>query len=496
MNFTQIKIPPGVFRNGTQYQAMGRYFDANLVRWQEGVLKPIGGWTLLTQEEFEGRARSLLQWRDNSGFRYLAVGTNAHLYVWSDRGDLRDVTPVGFQVGRIDSIYGAGFGYGTFGTGEYGTVRDDVDTVVLPAASWQFDNWGENLVACAFHDGGLYEWSLDVDEKAQIIANAPTNNRGLIVTPERHLVLIGAGGNPRRVQWSDREDNTTWTPTATNTAGSVDLQTNGLLQRAVLIRGQILLFTDQDLHLMTFVGAPFTYGVDIAGRACGLTSPNGVAVVDAQAVWMGEDSFYTFDGTVKSLPCDVQDFVFGDLNKFQQAKISCGVNTEFNEVWWFYPSKDSLECDRYVVWNHSENHWTIGALARTSWAPATVFEHPIAASPDGKLYYQENGWTNAGAPIKSERYVESGAVDLTPGNNLLSARRLVPDERTQGQTQITFKLRMAPNSDEVTVGPYEMSPFTDLRWSARQAAIRIEGTADADWRVGVPRLDAVPGGQR
>jgi hypothetical protein len=165
-------------------------------------------------------------------------------------------------------------------------------------------------------------------------------------------------------------------------------------------------------------------------------------------------------------------------------------------VWWFYPSASSDEVDRYVIWNYRENHWSIGALTRTCWTDAGVFQYPLAVGTDGYLYEHESGWTDNGSPLTSTRYAESGPVELSTGDRFMAVRQILPDEKSQGQVKLTFYTKPTPESSSTTYGPYTMQPYTNARFTGRQVAMRVVGNADADWRVGTIRLDAVPGSGR
>jgi len=494
-----IDIPPGVVRNGTQFQVgtKGRWYDANLVRWIAGILAPVGGWTRRDTGVVPGMCRDLFAWRDNSVNRWLVVGSNEGMYVAKTGSDtLHDITPAGFTAGRVNAIRGFGYGYGAYGASSYGTARADAGGRLVGAAGWSFDNWGQYLIACAPHDGRIVEWQLDTATVATVVANAPTDCKGAFVTPERHLVAIAVNGDPRRVSWSDREDNTVWTPATTNLAGSYDLQTNGEIQVAVRVRGQTLILTTQDVFSMQFVGSPYVYGFERVSGTGGTSSPRSAVGLQGRAVWMANDGFYIFDGLVTKMACDVEDYVLSDINADQFSKVIGGHNREFSEVWWFYPSAASVEPDRYVVWNYRENHWSIGRLARTAFASPGVLELPLMASTDGYLYDHETGWTDDGAALGADRYVESGAVDAGDGDRVLRATRLIPDEKTQGQTQVVFKTRFTPNGPETEHGPYALTDYTDVRFSGRQVAVRIEAVADDNWRVGIMRLDAQKAGKR
>lgn len=489
-----VKLPPGVYRNGTEYQSQGRWYDANLVRWYEGTMRPVGGWQAENTTPFTGVCRGLYAWKDNDYFKYGLVGTNAKLYVVTG-GSFTDITPSTFEVGRVDSVYGLGYGVGPYGAQAYGTQRAS-STLILDAATWSMDNFGELPVMCAPHDGRLLSWDLNGANKATAVTNAPINNRGVVVTPERFLVALGAGGNPRNVAWADQQSLTSWTPSATNQAGDFELQTAGSIQCGRRVRGATLIWTDSDLHSMTYIGTPYVYSFDRIGSFCGAAGPNAIAAMDSTAYWMGTNGFFMYDGLVKPLQCDVQDYVFSDLNKLQGAKIYAGVNTTFGEVWWFYPSANSTENNRYVIYNYREGHWNIGTLARTAWTGSGVFTNPLATSPDGYLYDHEFGWLADGAPILSQRYALAGPQEIGNGDNIIQAQMLIPDEKTQGQTKITFKTRFTPNSPESTYGPYDLVPYTSIRFSGRQVSMDVVGNADADWRVGTVRFEGAAGGKR
>jgi len=496
MALVPLKLPAGVVRNGTQYSVGGRWFDANLVRWSSGMLLPIGGWQRQTATTFTGVCRGLFSWRSLGIQRYLAVGTNSKLYAWNDSGTLYDITPAGLTAGRVDAVYGLGYGTGPFGASTFGTARAASGGAILDVATWSFDTWGEYLVAVAPHNGNLFEWTLNTASVATTVTNAPVSNLGVLVTPERHLVALGAGGNGRKVQWSSQEDRNQWTVTATTTAGDQELQTSGTIKAARRVRGQTLIVTDVDAHIMTYVGLPYIYGFERVGSFCGVVGANAIAAGDTFAVWMGVDNFYKYDGAAGILPCDVHDYVFGDINTNQISKVYAGANPQHSEIWWFYPSASSTENDRYVLWNYRENHWSIGQLARTAWTAGGIFRYPFAASTDGYVYSHEQGWTAANSPLLGARYAESGAIEIGNGDAVAVVTKLLPDEKTQGQVTMSFKTRFTPNGPESTFGPYSLDDYTDVRFTGRQAAVRVTGAADADWRVGTPRVEATTGGGR
>jgi hypothetical protein len=491
--YIPLKLPPGIYRNGTEYQAAGRWYDANLVRWYENTLRPMGGWRKRSASQMTGLCRGFITWRDNTANRWIAAGTQSKLYAMNEGGTLKEITPSGITAGIADATLKTGYGYSTYGSFAYGVARPDLGGLI-PATTWSLDTWGEYLVACSSADGKLYEWQLGFTTPtlAAVITNAPTGNKALLVTAERILFALGAGGNPRKVQWCDQEDNTVWTPLATNQAGDYELATPGSLLAGKRVKGVNLLFTDVDVHTASYIGAPFVYGFEKAGSGCGLISAQAVAAIDTAAIWMSKSGFWTYDGYVKPLPSDVSDYVFSNINYNQASKVYAVHNSQFGEIWWYYPSSGSNENDSYVTYNYRENHWNIGSLARTAGTDAGVFTNPLLVSSDGYIYEHEVGFAYDSASV----YAESGPVQLGNGDNLMSVRQVVPDEQTLGEAVVSFKTRNYPTGAQSTFGPYTAANPTDVRFMARQVNVKVTGAVLADWRIGVMRLDAVASGKR
>lgn len=493
MPYIKLQIPPGVYRNGTEYQSAGRYYDASLVRWFEGTMRPVGGWRKRSSSQMTGMCRGFLNWRDNSGNRWIAAGTNSKLYAMNEGGTLKDITPSGFTAGAADAVVKIGYGYGPYGSYAYGVARPDIGSVA-PATTWSLDTWGEYMVACSNADGKLYEWQLGFSTPtlAAAITNAPTGNEAVMTTSERFVFALGAGGNTRKVAWCDQEDNTVWTPAADNQAGDFELTTVGDLKCGKRVRGLNILFTDVDVHTATYVGLPYVYSFEKVGSSCGVISSQSVAAMETAAIWMSRSGFWTYDGYVKPLQCDVADFVFQDINYTQASKIYAVNNSKYGEIWWFYPSSSATENDSYVVYNYRENHWAIGDLARTAGTDRGVFANPLMVSADGYIYEHEVGY----AYDSAVPFAETGPVELGNGDQTMSVRQLVPDEQTLGEVQVSFKVRQYPMATETTYGPYTASQPTDVRFSGRQVKVRYTGAVLEDWRVGVPRMEAVAAGGR
>ena len=493
--YIPLKIPPGIYRNGTEYQSSGRWYDANLVRWYENTLRPINGWRkrVTAQTAMSGKCRGLITWRDNTNDRWIAAGTHTKLYVMSESGTLKEITPTGFTAGIADATSYTGYGYSTYGDFAYGVQRPDLGDIVS-ATTWSMDTWGEYLIACSSADGKLYEWQLGfaTPTLAAVITNAPTSNKAVLVTADRIMFALGAGGNPRKVAWSDQENNTIWTAAIDNLAGDYELATVGTLLAGKRVKGVNLLFTDVDVHTAQYVGPPFVYGFEKAGSGCGLISAQSVAAIDTAAIWMSSSGFWTWDGYVKPLPCDVSDYVFNDINLTQKSKIYAVHNSKFGEIWWFYPSNDSNENDSYVSFNYREGHWNIGTLSRLAGVDAGVYTYPIMVDSSGYIYEHEVGFDYDSAVL----YAQSGPIELGTGENIMNVRQVIPDEQTLGEALVSFKSRFYPTGTESTFGPFTAANPTSVRFSGRQVEIKVTGNTLADWRIGVMRLEATAGGRR
>jgi hypothetical protein len=493
MALVPIKIPAGVYRNGTEYQSAGRWYDSNLVRWFENTLRPWGGWRKRSTSQMTGVSRGMLTWRDNSNARWIVAGTPTNLYAMNEAGTLKDITPTTFTTGATDASLKTGYGYSTYGSFSYGVARPDLGDIV-PATTWTMDSWGEYLVACSSKDGQLLEWQLGftTPTKAVAITNAPTSCAAVMTTAERFVFALGASGNPRKVSWCDQENNTVWTPSTTNQAGDFELNSVGSLKCGKRVRGINLLFTDVDVHAATYIGLPYVYSFEKAGSGCGVISSQAVAAIDTAAIWMSKSGFWVYDGYVKPLVSDVGDYIFQNINYNQASKVYAVHNSKYGEIIWFYPSSASNENDSYVVYNYREGHWAIGTLARTAGTDRGVFVNPLMISSDGYIYEHEVGFTYDGAVP----YAESGPYEIGNGDNIVSVRRVIPDEQTLGEVVVSFKTRMYPMATETTYGPYSAAQPTDVRFAARQVKVRYTGNVLDDWRVGVNRFDVVAMGKR
>ena len=315
--FVSLELPPGVYRNGTDYQAKGRWWDAQLVRWFNGEMRPMGCWRAHSATPFAGTARTLLAWRDNNNSTWAALGTASKLYAMSRSGAMNDITPAGLAAGQASATRGGGFGSGGYGGGSYGTPRGDVSTI-QDATVWSLDTWGPYLVAVSPDDQRLVQWDLNPAAPAAPIAGAPTA-KALAVTNEHFLFALGVGGDERTVAWPDQSDNTLWTPDATNSAGSYTLPSAGRILCGKRLPQGTGIWTDSELWIAQYVGGVLLYGFQKADSGCGALSRNCVVTAASQAFWMGPNGFFAYNGYVRPLPCAVQDYVYSNLDTEQAS---------------------------------------------------------------------------------------------------------------------------------------------------------------------------------
>jgi hypothetical protein len=428
--------------------------------------------------------------------------------------------------------------------------------LVLEPGMWSLDNFGDKAI-CLIHDSAVFEWnsvaSNATDTRAVIITGAPTASRHMLVsTPDRHLVFFGTettiGDTSTQddmfIRFSDQEDINTYTPTATNTAGTQRLADGSQIRGAIRGRDAIYVWTDTALFTQRFVGQPFTFAFAQVGTNCGLAGQNACVEVDGAAYWMSENGFFRYAGKLESLPCLVEDHVYDNINlESGNQMVSAGLNNLFGEVMWFYPTTGSSVVNRMVAYNYFDSSpqrpvWTVGTLARTMWEDSAIFGKPhaleydaatdtsfdVVGNTEGRTTYYEHetgtdqvkGGTvtaitaniaSGDFDISQRRSITgqtTGAADLRgDGEFLMKIRRFIPDFISQtGNTQVTLQLRNFPNDSQASsaLGPFTVSSSTqkvDTRARARAIALKVENTSSAQsWKLGTFRLDIQPDGRR
>tara|TARA_Y100001938_G_scaffold141718_1_gene211904 strand:+ start:7429 stop:9255 length:1827 start_codon:yes stop_codon:yes gene_type:complete len=432
-----------------------------------------------------------------------------------------------YQISIGPELSTSAFGWGTDGwsVGTWGTPST-TSNVTLEARQWSLDNFGENLIATVLN-GGAFEWkpSLGVSTRATAITNAPTKSRlGLVSTPDRHLIFMGTqktigGTNPQDdllIRFSNQEDINTYQPTAENTAGSLRIADGSRIVAAERSRGQILIWTDTSLHAMQFIGPPFTFGLRQLGQNCGAIGSHAAVDINGISYWMSQDSFFLFDGSVKKLPCTVEQFVFDNINITGSENAFAGHNGEFNEIMWFYPRTGSDQINAIVAYNYLEGTWWTGTLARTTWIDREVFDNPVASEyfenttannevilglTDGatQMFSHEVGNDADGTAITA--FVKSGAVEIGEGNDFLIVQKLIPDVQNQlGTLNAKLEFKNYPNNSTSVIKTAtftDATEFVSLRGRGREFTVNVvSNTTGTSWRLGTQRFDIQPDGRR
>ena len=433
------------------------------------------------------------------------------------------------NVGLDTFVESTGWGAGTWGAGTWGSSTPITASNQLRI--WSHDNFGEDLVINV-RAGGVFYYDTSAGTLGTTRATALSDLAGANLAPtkalqvlvsdvDRHVICFGADpisgtsrtGNldPMLIAFSDQENVTEWEPLPTNTAGSLRLSAGSSIVGAIRTRQETLVWTDTSLYSMTFIGQPFTFGINLVNEGVGLISPNACINSPKGTFWMDKKGFYFYNGNVQDVSCTVQDYVFSDFNEGQAFQTFAFLNKEFDEVGWFYCSGSASSIDRYVVYNYEEKLWTIGQLNRTSWIDEGIFDSPMATS-SGILYNHETGNDDDGSPMDNV-FIESSDFALGNGEQFQAISRIIPDIKFtgsggSGQTiNFVLKQRDFPGDSLVTESTNTCTSSTtkiDTRLRARQAALRIESDDDnslgarlgVGFRIGATRMDLKVNGRR
>lgn len=394
---------------------------------------------------------------------------------------------------------------------------------------WSHDNFGEDLLINPIDDG-IYYWdkSLTLSSRAINITSlaganeAPTIAKQILVSDlDRHIIAFGCdpeGGGAQDnllVRFSSQESLTDWETRSDNTAGSLRLGSGSTFVQAIETKREVLIWTDKSLHSMRFVGPPFTFGIQQLATNITIMGPEAAIATEDFVFWMGNDNFYVYAGQTTQLPCTVRDYVFLDFNFEQKDKVVCGVNSQWGEVVWYYPSASSQENDRYVIYNYLDKVWYYGNLSRTAWKDRGIRQYPIAAGEDNGssyLYNHEIGVDDDGSAMTS--FIESSQMDMGDGDNFVLTRRLIPDLKFSGSTasnpvvDFTLQTRTYPgaNYNQTDTGAVTRTSTTpveqwtnelDMRLRGRSFSMKVESDdIGVRWKLGVPRVDLRPDGRR
>lgn len=622
MPLSKLQFKPGINREGTNYSNEGGWFDGDKIRFRNGFVERIGGWTRVSNTQVTGTPRKIFDFVTLASENLLFIGTEQKVFL-ENSGVFNDITPIrstvtlgsnpvnttggagsgvvtittqaahgaitgdfvtlasltatdgittaqlntehkitsvpatttftidtggsassgstagggssgtaAFQVnvGLNTTVLGSGWGAGTWGRFTWGSASGSLAGQTLRLFS--VDNFGEDLVF-NIADGSIFYWDATngVSNRAVRLdsltgaSDVPSVARQILVSDvDRHIIVFGTNPvgsgllDPLLIRFGSQESLVDFTPTATNTAGDLRLSKGSEIITAVQTSRQILVFTDQSLYSMQFIGPPFTFGVSLLGDNIRIAGPNTAIAVNDIVFWMGQENFYVYDGRIQTLPCSVRDYVFNDMNNQQSFKFHAGSIGSQTEIWWFYVSSGATEIDRYVVYNYGQRIWYYGTLVRTAWndRASGLRSFPQATGADFYLYNHEDGLDDfsTGSAVAINAFVESSDFDIGDGQQYMLVNRILPDLSFNGSSVsnpaalFTIKSRdfsgnnftESPSGSAVRSATSPVEQFTnkiDLRARGRQMALRVENTATGvKWRLGSPRLDARADGRR
>ena len=428
-----------------------------------------------------------------------------------------------------------GWGVGAWGAGSWGSVTELSDTNNLRL--WTHDNYGEDLIINP-RSGGIFRWVENNGLSTRAVNLATTSGANLVPTKalqvitsetDRHLIVLGADPissgsrsgvlDPMLIAFSDQENPLEFEPLATNTAGSLRLSSGSAIVGGIKARQEVLIWTDTSLYSMNFIGPPLTFAINLINEGAGLIGPKAATNSPRGVYYMSKKGFYYYNGSVQKLPCSVQDYVFSDLDETQAFKCFAGLNEEFSEIWFFYPSvtDNETEISRYAIYNYEEGSWSIGTLERYSWLAAGVLDKPLAAGEESstkRIYEHEKGFNDDESAMNGV-FVESADIDIADGDRFVFLKRILPDilfVNESGTSQdpainVVVKRRDFNNLTLATDSTTQItanSTFGNLRTRARQFVLRFESdddNTDADkknykWRLGSTRVEIQPSGRR
>jgi hypothetical protein len=453
----------------------------------------------------------------------------------SDTGNGGGATVAKYQinVGPEIQIPLVGWGAGSWGSGTWGVGGTSGVSLRL----WSENNFGEDLIFGP-RGGAMYYWVASTGLTVRGVAltsrggasNVPTVQNYILVSDVSRFVfafgcneLGSAIQDPLLIRWSDQESAVDWTPAPTNQAGSLRLSHGSAIQTALQVRQEVLVFTDKAVYSMQYVGAPIVWGAQLLADNVSCIGPNAVTVGSGVSYWMGVDKFYKYDGTVQTLKCDLWQYVFSDINLLQSFQVFASTNEAFNEIWWFYCSKNSTTVDKYVVFNYLENIWYYGTMARTAWIDRGTRNNPVAATYSYNLVNHEVGVDNAESvtPVAINSYIESAEWDPEDGHKFSFIYRMLPDITFRSSTngsnpQVTMTIVPMKNSGSGFNSPQSVGGSSDatvvrtaivpieeftgqvfIRVRGRQFIFKVEANQlGTGWQLGRPRVDIRPDGLR
>lgn len=494
-----INFLPGVVTAPSEAEATGSWREVNLVRWDNGVMEPIGPWERYGYATApESDIRKIHEWRDNSNRQWIAYLCDGHVYVEYD-GDLFDISPTPAIVSPDTDLTAGGYGDDTYDEDDFGDGRDTRPARKNVGPCFSINNWGENLLVMVSSDGRLIQWEPSVPlVPAEVVAGAPTNNHSFIVTPERHVQLFGAAGDPDAWAWCDEEDIEDWDyADIASKAGTYNIEpASPIIASEALGENGNLFFTSKKAYVNRWIGLPGVYsqGEEI-GEGVAPISPASLTRVLGGAMWASLDGFWGYNGgRASQISCQIWPWIKDNIDWEVARYTAMSVNmSDLSEFWWFFPSGEDMLNDRLAIHNYRDGWWSMGRIGRTAGIAGSLTTDTIMA--DRRKVYKHFSGTNY-VDTTELPWLESFTVNVEEGGKFTTLRQLEP-EITGDSSPVRFSVAAkdvrTPKRETYTPKrSVQVNGMVDMFITAKDFRLRIDHVLPSitPWRVGPINFDA------
>jgi hypothetical protein len=494
---TPIDFPAGVVNTASKKKSSVSWREVNLVRWENQTLKPIKGWQKLNYPAFASKNRAMHRWISNSGVQYTAYLCERHCYV-EYNGQMFDITPVGGLASPSNNNQG-GFGDLLFSGSTFGTPRNSKSRAVLNTPCFCLDNWGEELRAMTSADGRLLKWNPNTpNAKLEAVAGAPISNRSFCVTPERHVILFGMGGEGSKFGWSDQEDDTNWNfASLTSKAGFYEVEPRSSISAHIVTSSGVLFFTGRGAYVMRYIGLPYVYKYELVAECSSPYSHASLVSTTEGAFWAGIDGFWMFNGVSASpVECSVKDWINNYIDvpntRYDACVLNCRVQSEF---WFFFSSLGQATNDKLVIYDYRNNVWSMGRIGRSCGISQPNDPFPIMSN-GYDVFRHETGFDYEGS--LEMPWAETHNFNYNSGAQKTTVKQMLPE--IVGDTGVIGFVLL--KSDDPTKNLETQSAlktvrsngYVDVRETARDFRLRAVMLKPSDWTLGPILVDSVQRG--
>lgn len=503
---TPLDIPPGVMHKRVKATKSSNWRETNLIRWEENTLLPVGGWEKLTfNTVIAARIRKIHQWMDNTAVAHTAYLCETKVYV-ETAGVLTDISPT---VPLVDPYTGSyeqgGYGDGLYNASTYGTPRDVRPRIRPYTPSYSIGNWGQELRVMTSSDGRYLGWDPSTPATpCTAIVGAPINNRGFVITPERHVIIWGVDGDFNNTGWCSREDDTDWDfADPLNTAGELPVEPKSPIVTGVMVGSDLLFFTaDGRAFAMRYIGTPYIYKHDPLGECSVPYSADSITALPIGASWFTASGFWTYNGTdVAPMPCEVWDWIGKDISDFYTRYESTCINLRNKqEAWFFFVGADEQYNTRFVMLDYREGYiWSMGTLSRSAGFSFPNADNPLMA--DGATVYRhEVGLAYDDYDLFP--FAETFLINAESGTVKTTIRKMLPevdgDHSVLRYSVMKQNKRIKGSETQSALRQMRDNGYVDIRETARDLRLRIEAIAEPTeiWSIGQIAADLVSRGEQ